>query len=279
MARDVQVFKGKLKPTWCPGCGDFGLLNALYQAFARLDLDPDRMVVVSGIGCSSRLPGFVSSYGVHSLHGRALPIAQGIKLANPKLEVLVVGGDGDAFAIGGGHFPHACRRNIDLTYVVMDNRIYGLTKGQVAPTSDLDFRTVSSPYGNLETPISPIDFALSVGATFVARGFSGKLDQLTDLLVEAIKHRGFSFVDVLSPCVTFNKVNTFKYFQERVVPLPEGYQPNRRHQALELVESEEEKIHLGILYREERPTYQDLLDKLDASVPRTSPQELVLAQK
>ncbi len=279
MARDVQVFKGKLKPTWCPGCGDFGLLNALYQAFARLDLKPDRMVVVSGIGCSSRLPGFVSSYGVHSLHGRALPIAQGIKLANPKLEVLVVGGDGDAFAIGGGHFPHACRRNIDLTYVVMDNRIYGLTKGQVAPTSDLNFRTVSSPYCNLETPISPTAFALSVGATFVARGFSGKLDQLTDLLVEAINHRGFAFVDVLSPCVTFNRVNTFKYFQERVVPLPEGYQANRRHQALELVESEEEKIHLGILYREERPTYQDLLDKLDASLPKTSPQELVLAQK
>jgi 2-oxoglutarate ferredoxin oxidoreductase subunit beta len=279
MVREVQIFKGKLKPTWCPGCGDFGLLNSLYLAFVRCDLDPDNMAIVSGIGCSSRLPGFVSAYGLHGLHGRALPIAQGVKLADPKIEVIAVGGDGDAFAIGGGHFPHAARRNIDLTYIVMDNRIYGLTKGQVAPTSDRNFHTVSSPYGNLENPISPTDFALSVGTTFVARGFSGKPDQLTEILVEAINHRGFAFVDVLSPCVTFNKVNTFKYFQERVVQLPEGYQSNRRHAALELVETEGDKIHLGILYREERPSYQDLLDQMVSSIPKATPRELILAQK
>ena len=149
--RDPKDYKSDLKPIWCPGCGDFGVLAATYRAFAELDLDPDNTVVVSGIGCSSRFPGFVTTYGYHCVHGRALPTAMGVKMANPELEVIAVGGDGDGFAIGGGHFPHAARRNVDITYIVMDNEIYGLTKGQVSPTSLHDQKSPSSPYGNLES--------------------------------------------------------------------------------------------------------------------------------
>ncbi|MCR4428339.1 MAG: 2-oxoacid:ferredoxin oxidoreductase subunit beta [Caldiserica bacterium] len=279
MARSVLDYRGKLKPTWCPGCGDFGVLTGLFNAFARLDLDPNNIALVSGIGCSSRLPGFTSTYGVHSLHGRALPIGQGIKLANPGVEVIVVGGDGDAFAIGGGHFPHAARRNIDLTYVVMNNRIYGLTKGQVAPTSDINFRTVSSPYGNFEEPINPVAFAISVGATFVARGFSGKVDQLTDLMVSAIEHKGFAFLEVISPCVTFNKVHTYKFFQERVTPLPSDYKPDDRTLAIEMAQVMEDKIYTGVFYLKEKPTYQDWLERISGGVEKISPEELLLSQK
>lgn len=279
MARTALDYRGKLKPTWCPGCGDFGVLTALFNAFARLDLDPDNIALVSGIGCSSRLPGFTSTYGVHSLHGRALPIGQGIKLANPDVEVIVVGGDGDAFAIGGGHFPHAARRNIDLTYVVMNNRIYGLTKGQVAPTSDINFRTVSSPYGNFEEPINPVAFAISVGATFVARGFSGKVDQLTDLIVSAITHKGFAFLEVISPCVTFNKVHTYKFFQEKVNPLPQDYIPDDPNLAIQMAQVMEEKIYTGVFFRREKPTYHDWLERISGGVERISPEELLLSQK
>lgn len=279
MARTALDYRGKLKPTWCPGCGDFGVLTALFNAFARLDLDPDNIAVVSGIGCSSRLPGFTSTYGVHSLHGRALPIGQGIKLANPEVEVVVVGGDGDAFAIGGGHFPHAARRNIDLTYVVMNNRIYGLTKGQVAPTSDINFRTVSSPYGNFEEPINPVAFAISVGATFVARGFSGKVDQLTDLIVSAIKHEGFAFLEVISPCVTFNKVHTYKFYQEKVTPLPLDYITDDRNRAMEMAQIMEEKIYTGVFFIKEKPTYHDWLERISGGIERISPEELLFSQK
>ncbi|MCR4432675.1 MAG: 2-oxoacid:ferredoxin oxidoreductase subunit beta [Caldiserica bacterium] len=279
MVRTALDYKGKLKPTWCPGCGDFGVLTALFNAFARLDLDPNNIAIVSGIGCSSRLPGFASTYGVHSLHGRALPIGQGVKLANPEVEVVVVGGDGDAFAIGGGHFPHAARRNIDLTYIVMNNRIYGLTKGQVAPTSDVNFRTVSSPYGNFEEPINPVAFAISVGATFAARGFSGKVDQLTDLIVAAITHRGFAFLEVISPCVTFNKVHTYKYFQEKVTPLPAEYQPDDRTKAIEMAQVMQDVIYTGIFYRQEKLTYHDWISKIMEGVRPVTPKELVLSQK
>lgn len=279
MAHTTQDYRGKLKPTWCPGCGDFGVLSALLQAYAALDLDPNNIVVVSGIGCSSRLNGFLSTYGIHSLHGRALPIGQGVKLSNPSLEVMVVGGDGDAFAIGGGHLPHAARRNIDLTYLVMDNRIYGLTKGQVAPTSDFDFRTVSSPYGNFEEPINPVAFAISIGATFVARGFAGKVDHLRDIIIAAIGHKGFAFLDVISPCVTFNRVNTFKYFQEKVALLPSNYEPNDRTKAVEMSTTSVDKIYLGIYYQEEKPTYSDFLSGVQARLNKATPEEIVLAQR
>ena len=196
-------FRTDLKSVWCPGCGDFGVLSSLTKAFADLGLARETTVVVSGIGCSSRLPGYVETYGFNSVHGRALPIATGIKVANPALEVVVVGGDGDAFAIGAGHFPHACRRNIDVAYVVMDNGIYGLTKGQASPTSPLGLKGKSTPAGSIDPPLEPLKMALALGASWVGQGFSGEPRLLADLMVRAIKHRGFALLNVFSPCVVF----------------------------------------------------------------------------
>ena len=197
-------YKSDVKPIWCPGCGDFGVLASLYRALSEMELDPANTVIVSGIGCSSRLPHFVSTYGFHSLHGRPLPVAMGVKLANPDLTVIAVGGDGDGFAIGAGHFPHAARRNVDITYLVMDNEIYGLTKGQVSPTSVFEQTAPATPYGNMEEPLNTLAFAIASGASFVARGVSFNPKALTELIVQAVEHKGFSFIDAMSPCVVFN---------------------------------------------------------------------------
>ena len=183
--RKPNDFKSELKPIWCPGCGDFGVLASLYRSMADLDLDPSQTVIVSGIGCSSRLPHFASTYGIHTLHGRPLPVAMGVKLANPELTVIAVGGDGDGFAIGAGHFPHAARRNVDITYLVMDNEIYGLTKGQASPTSLYEQKAPSTPFGNPEDPLNPLALAISAGASFVARGASFNTKALTELITQA----------------------------------------------------------------------------------------------
>ena len=211
--------KGKVDPDWCPGCGDFGVLAAIQKALVELQIPNHDVAVVSGIGCSSNLPGFINTYGMHTLHGRSLPVASGLKLANHELTVLVTGGDGDGFGIGAGHFVHSMRRNIDLTYIVMDNQIYGLTTGQTSPTSRLGMKTKSMPFGNIEAPLNPVSLALSVGATFVARGFSGEQKHLTELIKQAIQHKGFSFLDVFSPCVTYNHDNTYPWFRPRVKKL------------------------------------------------------------
>ena len=187
-------YKSGVKPTWCPGCGDFGVLASLFQAMARLELDPANTLVVSGIGCSSRLPFFVKTYGFQTAHGRVLPVATGAKLANPDLTVIAVGGDGDGFSIGAGHLAHAVRRNPDVTYVVMDNRVYGLTKGQTSPTSPLGFQTKSTPYGSFDAPINPMAWALASGVSLAARGFSGSPKSLADLIVAGIQHPGFAFI-------------------------------------------------------------------------------------
>lgn len=244
-------YKSEVKPTWCPGCGDFGVLRAVYEAFDRLGYQTHEVVLVSGIGCSSRIPYFVASYGFHGVHGRVLPLATGVKVANPDLHVVGLGGDGDAFSIGAGHLPHAIRRNPDLTYIVMDNNIYGLTKGQTSPTSHLQFKTKTSPFGNIEDPINPMLLAITYGATFVARGFSGKARELTNLFVQAIQHKGFSFVDVISPCPTFNKVDTFKYFAERVVPVPADHDPEDRMKAMALA-YEQDKNYIGVYFQTQR---------------------------
>jgi 2-oxoglutarate/2-oxoacid ferredoxin oxidoreductase subunit beta len=212
-------FKGRVDPDWCPGCGDFGVLAAVQKALVELQIPNHQIVTISGIGCSSNFPGFIETYGMHTLHGRALPVATGVKMANPDLTVLVTGGDGDGFGIGGNHFMHTMRKNVDLTYIVMDNQIYGLTTGQTSPTSRLGMKTKSSPFGNIEGPIYPVTMALSAGATFVARGFSGEQKHLTELIKQAIQHKGFSFLDVFSPCVTYNKDNTFQWFRPRVKKL------------------------------------------------------------
>lgn len=215
-ARD---FKGPVDPDWCPGCGDFGVLNSLQRAVAGLGLQPHQILTVSGIGCSSNLPGYFNSYGMHTLHGRSLAVATGAKLANHELTVIVTGGDGDGYGIGGNHFTHTARRNIDLTYIVMNNQIYGLTTGQISPTSRDGMKTKSTPFGSVEMPVNPITSAIMNGATFVARGYSGDVRHLTDLMRQAIEHKGFALVDVFSPCVTFNLDNTHNFFKDRVVKL------------------------------------------------------------
>jgi 2-oxoglutarate ferredoxin oxidoreductase subunit beta len=255
----LDVYEGPVEPDWCPGCGDFGVLNALKKAALQLELLPHELMVVSGIGCSSNLPGYIHSYGVHSLHGRALPVATGLKLANSDLHVVITGGDGDGYGIGMGHFIHAMRRNLDLTYIVMDNQIYGLTTGQASPTTMKEVRTKTTPRGSAELPINPLSLALVSGATYVARGFSGNTRQLTDLLAGAIAHRGFALVDVFSPCVTYNKVNTYPWFKERVYDLAEeeGYDPGDVEAALGKAFEWGERLPLGLFYRSEQPIYED----------------------
>jgi 2-oxoglutarate/2-oxoacid ferredoxin oxidoreductase subunit beta len=230
--RSIQLtladLKGKVDPDWCPGCGDFGVLSAVQKALVELQIPNHNVVAISGIGCSSNLPGFINTYGMHTLHGRALAVATGLKLANHELTVLVTGGDGDGFGIGGNHFVHSMRRNVDLLYIVMDNQIYGLTTGQTSPTSRVGMKTKSMPFGNIEAPINPISLALAAGATFVARGFSADQKHLTDLIKRGIEHKGFSFLDVFSPCVTYNHDNTYQWFKPRVKKLEDdpGYDPS-----------------------------------------------------
>jgi 2-oxoglutarate/2-oxoacid ferredoxin oxidoreductase subunit beta len=254
----LDFYKSDEKPTWCPGCGDFGVLNGLYNAMRQKGLQTKDIVVVSGIGCSSRLPFFVASYGFHGVHGRAMPIATGIKVANPDLKVLAMGGDGDAFAIGGGHFVHAARRNLDICYVIMDNNIYGLTKGQTSPTSQVGFVTKTTPKGTPDRPINPLRLAIASGATFVARGFSGKPKELAELIVEGINHNGFAVIDTFSPCPTFNKVNTFRSYREEIADLPKDHDPSDMHKAIE-VASSVDPMYLGVLYREEGESFEDHL--------------------
>lgn len=255
----LDFYDGPVDPDWCPGCGDYGVLNAMKRAALQLKLLPHELMVVSGIGCSSNLPGYIRSYGVHSLHGRSLPVATGIKLANRDLRVVMTGGDGDGYGIGIGHFIHAMRRNLDLTYVVMDNQVYGLTTGQTAPTTMQHVRTKTTPRGNAEVPINPLALAIVTGATYVARGFSGDTRQLADLFAGAIAHRGFALVDVFSPCVTYNKVNTYAWFKQRVYSLAdeEGYDPSDAEAALRKAFEWGDRIPLGLLYQSEQPIYED----------------------
>ena len=254
----VAEYVGKVKPDWCPGCGDFGVLNGVQRALADLDVAPHNVLVVSGIGCSSNLPGFINAYGFHSLHGRSLPIASGAKLANPELTVIITGGDGDGYGIGVGHFVHTCRRNIDMTYVVMDNQVYGLTTGQASPTTEKDIRTKSTPEGVIEVALSPIALALTAGATYVARGFSGDNVHLAELVKGAIAHKGFALVDVFSPCVTYNKHNTYPWFRERIYKLEEeGHDTSNFSQAMEKAFEWGNRIPTGLFYKVERPTYED----------------------
>ena len=254
---EIALYKVEAKATWCPGCGDFAVLRALQIALASLELNPKDVVIVSGIGCSSNLPGFLNSYGFHGLHGRAVPVASGIKLANHDLNVIIAGGDGDGYGIGLGHFIHAMRRNLDITYVVMNNQVYGLTTGQAAPTSEKGMLTKSTPQGVLEGPVNPIALALVSGATFVARGFSGDADHLAKLTEDGIKHKGFSLIDIMSPCVTYNRQNTYQWFRERVYRLEEdNHDMLSMDQALRRSREWEDRLPLGIFYKNPKPTYE-----------------------
>ncbi|MGG1313386.1 MULTISPECIES: 2-oxoacid:ferredoxin oxidoreductase subunit beta [Cohnella] len=253
-------FRNNVKPNWCPGCGDFSVQAAIQRAAANIGLEPEQLAVISGIGCSGRISGYINAYGFHGIHGRALPIAQGVKLANRELTVIASGGDGDGFAIGMGHTVHAIRRNLDITYIVMDNQIYGLTKGQTSPRSAEGFKTKSTPEGSIETTLSPLEIALSAGATFVAQSFSSDLKQLTALIEAGLKHKGFSLINVFSPCVTFNKVNTYDWFKENIVNLDhiEGYDPTNRIAAMTKI-METNGLLTGLIYQDtSRKSYEDL---------------------
>lgn len=261
--KSMAEVKSKVAPIWCPGCGDFGVLSAIYRAALILDLDLKNTVVVSGIGCSGRLPIFTNFYGFHGVHGRVLPTATGVKLANPKLTVIAVGGDGDGLAIGGGHFPHAARRNVDITYIMMDNSVYGLTKGQGSPTTAPDFILKALPYGVQEENLNPVALALAYDVSFVARAYSGHIDAMTDLYVQAIRHKGFSFVHSISPCTAFN--DTYKFYRERVVEISEDHNTDNKKAALDLWQTPG-KVYLGVFFKHLRPEMTEQTAKLSQAV-------------
>lgn len=253
-----KEFRNNIKPNWCPGCGDFSIQAAIQRAAANVGLEPEGLAVISGIGCSGRISGYINAYGLHGIHGRALPIAQGVKLANRDLTVIASGGDGDGFAIGMGHTVHAIRRNVNITYIVMDNQIYGLTKGQTSPRSGEGFKTKSTPEGSIESALSPLEIALASGATFVAQSFSSDIKQLTSLIEQGIQHEGFSLINVFSPCVTFNKVNTYDWFKDNIINLETmpDYDPSNRVLAMNTL-METGSMITGLIYQnKEKKSYE-----------------------
>ena len=258
----AATFRNKIKPNWCPGCGHYALQSALQHAAANIGLEPHQLAIISGIGCSGRLSGYMYAYGVHATHGRSLPVAQGVKIGNRDLTVVACGGDGDGFAIGLGHTIHAMKRNIDITYIVLDNHVYGLTKGQTSPRSDVGFQTKTTPKGSTESPLSAMELALASGATFVAQGFSQNVKELTSLVEQGIKHKGFSFINVFSPCVTFNKTNTYEWYKNRITLLQDinAYDPSNRLQAMKTI-IDHEGLVTGLIYQnKEKFCYQEAID-------------------
>ena len=249
-------YKSEIVPVWCPGCGDFGDLAAFTQALAAMKVDPKDLVIVSGIGCAGRFSHFVKCYAYHTAHGRAVPAAIGVKTANPDLHVFVVGGDGDGLSIGGGHLPHAARRNPDVTYLILDNAVYGLTKGQSSPTTPVGMVTGTTPFGMQDPPLDPILMFLSYGFTFVARAFSSSVKDLSALLQAAVAHKGFSIIQLISPCPTFNQVITFDWMKERVATIPEDHDRTDIHAAFRLA-LEHENVRTGIFYQVEKPTMEE----------------------
>ncbi|MBU0578293.1 2-oxoacid:ferredoxin oxidoreductase subunit beta [Patescibacteria group bacterium] len=246
------------KPNWCPGCGNFGIETALKQAMVNLDLDPNNVCLVSGIGCGANSPYWFSTYGLITLHGRPIPVATGVKLGNHELNVITWSGDGDAYGIGMGHFIHGMRRNANLVYIVGDNTVYGLTKGQASPTAKKGTITPSTPFGTPDPGINPLALALSVDCSFVARGYAGDLPHLTKLLEEAIKHKGFSFVDILQPCVTYAKAQSYDFYQDKTYNLAEfGHDVTKKDAALKKAFENGKKFPIGIFYKKDREVYED----------------------
>ncbi|MGQ9598423.1 MAG: 2-oxoacid:ferredoxin oxidoreductase subunit beta [Anaerolineae bacterium] len=263
MTVTLKDYASPVKPTWCPGCGDYGILAAVKQALVQLGLAPHEVLIVTGIGCGSKLPDYMHVNGFMTLHGRPLPIATGIKLANHGLKVLVIHGDGDSMGLGMGHFIHTARRNLDLVDLIQNNQVYGLTKGQYSPTSDPGFITSTSPEGALEMAANPVALALAAGGTFIARGFAGDTKGLADLIAKAIEHKGYALVDVLQPCVTFNRKNTYDWYRERVYNLAEsGHDPCDRVAAFQKALEWGDRIPLGVIYQTQRPTYEDQVTAL-----------------
>jgi len=262
MNSSIQDFTG-YPPTWCPGCGNWAIGAAIKQALVELGYSPDGVVVVFGIGCSGNMNDFLNAYALHSLHGRAIPNAIGIKLANHKLPVIAVVGDGDCYGEGGNHLIHAARGNHDITVLVHDNRVYGLTTGQVAPTAQKGFKSKSTPQGIIELPFNPLSLTLLAGATFLGQAFAGDAIFLKELIKQAILHKGFSLLNILQPCVTFNKINTYQYYQSRIYKLDNNYPKENFEEALKKANQlSEEKFPIGVIYQIKKPTFNEQLSQL-----------------
>lgn len=249
----LKEYRNGEKPDWCPGCGDYSVLAGLNKAVVSLGIEPHNLVISAGIGCSGKISGYTRAYGFQGLHGRALPVAQGIKLANKNLTVIAMGGDGDGYAIGVGHFIHAMRRNINITYIVMDNQLYALTKAQASPRSDLGFITSTSLEGATDEPIFPTRLALSMGATFVAQAFTGNMKQMVNIFEQAISHEGFSIVNVFSPCHTYNYKNTPLWFKQQLTNLDDltDYDISDKYNAYKIID-EYNNLITGIIYKNEK---------------------------
>jgi 2-oxoglutarate ferredoxin oxidoreductase subunit beta len=257
---DVEDY-GNYETAWCPGCGNFGILNAVKKALAASGLRPDQVLFVSGIGQAGKAPHYLNANVFNGLHGRSLPVATGAKLANPDLTVIVESGDGCNYGEGGNHLLAAIRRNIDVTLLVHDNQVYGLTKGQASPTSEEGFVTKAQPGGVVSNPFNPIAVAVAMQANFVARGFVGMLDHLADTIRQAIAHPGFALVDILQPCVSFNRLNTYDWYKERVRPLPDKYEPTYWEGAVQVAMEWGNIIPVGVIYRNSRPPFRERLGK------------------
>ena len=260
---DIKDFDSDYENKWCPGCGNFGILSAMKNAFVALGIPPQKLLIISGIGQAAKTPHFLKCNAMHALHGRALPIATGAKIANHDLTIVVNSGDGDCYGEGGNHLINAIRRNIDMTLLVHNNMVYGLTKGQASPTSELGMVTKIQHHGVISTPLNPISFALSLGATFIARAFSGDGDQLSKLIQAGVNHKGFSFIDILQPCVSFNHMNTHSWYKSRVYELANtDYVPGNWMKAMEISREWGDKIPTGIIFKSESPTFTDRIDTL-----------------
>ncbi len=261
-------YRNNVPSFWCPGCGHNGVLTSLLRALSEVGVDPNYLVNVSGIGCSSRLPYFVNSYKMHTLHGRAGPVATGVQLARPDLAVVVTGGDGDGFSIGGGHMPHLARKNINMTYILMDNHIYGLTKGQVSPTSRQEMKTNTTPYGGVEQPLDPVLYMLTYGATYVAQAFAGNVKLASKLIKEGMEHKGFAFINLLSHCPTFNEIDDAKHFKTTCAVLDDQHDVTDLDAAMHVVNKarSEGREPTGLLYKIERPTLDQEMAELVRNV-------------
>jgi 2-oxoglutarate ferredoxin oxidoreductase subunit beta len=259
----TDIYDSHDEIAWCPGCYNHGILKAVKQALASLEIQPHQVMFSSGIGQAPKLPHYLKCNLFNGLHGRALPAAQGIRLSNHRLTVIAEGGDGDGYAEGGNHFIHAMRRNCDLTYLVHDNQVYGLTKGQASPTSEEGYRSSTTPWGSMLPPEHPLALAVACDCSFAARGFAGDIEHLAGLIARAIGHPGFALVDILQPCITFNRVNTLQWYKERVYRLPEGYDPTDRQAAFAKALEWGDRIPIGIIYKNARPTLESRLPQIE----------------
>ena len=279
MTVTMEDYNG-LTPAWCPGCGNFGILSAVKKALVELNLSPHDVLLVSGIGQAGKLPHYMKGNVFNSLHGRPVPPAIGAKLANKELTVIAVSGDGDGYGEGGNHLIHAARRNHDITYLVHNNQIYGLTKGQTSPTSDIGFVTKTTPQG-APPPVNPISLAIAAGATFVARAFAGDIDYLSSIIEQGINHRGFALIDILQPCVSFNHKNTYQWYRDRVYKMEEGKEYNSSDKVAAFKKAQEwgNHIPIGVFYRENKPVYESAFAALEKSTLVSQPIEPLKAEK